>query len=383
MEEETGTARAGALAAADEGVRRGARGGRAPRLIKSLGVVAGLVLTVGFALAAPAAEPGGTNQFGPVSDSDRHSAGVVIGDDGQAVAGAKIQVTGIGYDHGGQRWGPGGQLVQEPVVSDVRGRFQLMCKSNVDLIHAMVSAPGAAPRPMQFQPGRDYVIRLNEGVRVTGRLVAAGRPVAGAAVLVQPESRPMGEFYVSDQFVTYSNGDFSVPHQPADKNLVLFATMDSLQGKGALSPKSFTSGKNHTTTNLGELTLQPAFQVAGRILLADGKPVPAGSRLLLARQGVSDLTWYKLEADGRFAFPSVPAESVSLGARLTGYRFSHRNPSLDWLNNQIVGRVDHDMTNLTLELEPGEHHYTPTHDDAAEGTDLQPRDKPLRGVPAG
>ena len=346
--------------------------------------MAGLSWVATCALAAPAAETGGTNLFGPVSDSDIHIAGVVIGDDGRPVAAAKLQFRGfINTSDGSQYGGQPGRFVQEPVVSDARGRFQFLCKSNVDLIHAMVSAPGAAPRPVQFQPGRDYVVRMNEGVRVTGRLVAGSRPVPGAVVMLQAESPPAGEFYVSDKFVTDSNGGFSLPNQPAEKGLKLFATMDSLKGKGALSPKPFTSGKNHATTDLGDLTLQPAFQVAGQILLADGKPVPARSGLLLDRQGVSDFTPFKLEADGRFTFPSVPAESVSLIAHLPGYRFSRRNPSLDWLNNQIVGRVDHDLTNLTLELEPGEFHYTPNHDDAPEGTDLQPQDKPLRGVPAG
>jgi hypothetical protein len=156
--------------------------------------------------------------------------------------------------------------------------------------------------------------------------------------------------------------------------------MDSLQGKGVLSPKQFTSGKNKTTTDLGDLELQPGYQISGQIVLTDGKPIPARTRLLLARQGASDYADVVLTADGRFVFQSVPAESVSLSARLEGYKYSHRNPSLDWLNNQIIGKVSGDITNLTLIMEPGEFHFTPNHDDAPEGVDLQPRDKPLRGV---
>jgi len=348
------------------------------RMMKS---IATRIFTVALAVAAATAEPAGTNQFGPVSDSDLHISGVIMADDGQSVAGAKFQFKGfINTSDGAQYGGQPGRFVQEPVVSDARGRFQLRCKSNVELIHAVVSAPGEAPRPMQFRPGRDYVIRLQSGVRVTGRLLAAGGPVSGAEVRAEPAIRAKGLF-VTDPSITDGNGGFTISHLPPEQELVLFATMDSMKGRGALPPRSFTSGKNQTTYDLGDLVLQPSFSVAGRILLTEGKPVPTGASLLLARQEVADTTWYTLKEDGHFEFTSVPAGSVTVGERLVGYHFSRRNPSLDWLNNQIVGRLDHDLTNLTLELEPGEFQYMPNHDDAPTGTDLQPRDKPLRGVP--
>jgi hypothetical protein len=101
---------------------------------------------------------------------------------------------------------------------------------------------------------------------------------------------------------------------------------------------------------------------------------------MLAREGASDYAEVVLDTNGRFQFQSVPTETVSLSARLKGYKFSHRNLSLDWLNDQILGKVDGDVTNLTLVMEPGEFRYSSNHEDAPEGVDLQPRDKPLRGV---
>jgi hypothetical protein len=363
-----------------------------------LGFAVGLGLTV-----ISSAAPDAPDLFGPASDSDNFIAGVFIGDDGQPVAGAEIKAQGINTAHGGQQWGEAGRFVrgwllgpdrakllgqqwgqagrsvQEPVASDAQGRFRLRCKSSVELIYAMVTAPGAAARPVQLQPGRDYVIRMQEGVRVTGRLVSAGRPVSGTLVRLQPCVHPNGEYYVSDPAATDSNGCFVLPHQPAERSLLLFTTLDSPPDPGVLPPQSFTSGKNHATTDLGDLKLQPGFRVAGRMVLADGTPAPAHTRVLLARSEVSDFAWARLDAGGRFAFPAVPAGSVSVGARLQGYKFSQRNPSLDWLNDSIVGRVDHDLANLTLVLEPGEFHYTPN-GGAPEGVDPQPRDQPLRGA---
>lgn len=244
----------------------------------------------------------------------------------------------------------------------------------------MVSAREAAPRPVQLQPGRDFLVRMHDGVTVTGRLVATNFPVSGAVVRVMAENRISGEFFITDKIATDTNGYFSIPNLPAEKGLMLLGTMDSLQGKGALPPKSFTSGKNKTTTNMGELELQPGYRISGQILLADGKPMPARTHLLLARQGASDYAEVVLTADGRFVFQSVPAESLSLSARLKGYKYSHRNPSLDWLNNQIIGKLSGDITNLTLIMEPGEFRYNSSHDDIPEGVDIQPRDKPLRGA---
>jgi hypothetical protein len=311
---------------------------------------------------------------------DLRISGVVIGDDGQAIVGATIQTQGVSFGNGGQQWGGAGQYADETVVSDAKGHFLIRCKSKVELIYAMASAREAAPRPIQLQPGRDFLVRMHDGVTVTGRLVTTNFPVSGAVLRVMAENRISGEFFITDRIATDSNGRFSIPNLPPEKGLILFGTMDTLQGQGALSPKSFTSGKNKTSTDLGDLILQPGYRISGQIILTDGKPMPARTHLLLARQGASDYTDVVLTADGRFAFQSVPAESVSLSARLKGYKYSHRNPSLDWLNNQIVGKVSGDITNLTLIMEPGEFRYNSNHDDIPEGVDVQPRDKPLRGV---
>ena len=306
---------------------------------------------------------------------DWRIAGVVIADDGQAVAGATIQPQGVSFGNGSQQWGG---FVNESVVTDAHGRFLLQWKSKIELIYAMVSAHGAAPHPVQLQLGCDYVIPLHEGVLVTGRLIAASHPVLGAQLRVMPVNRPNGEFFESDKFPTDSDGRFSIPYLPSEKELILLATMDSLQGQGTLPSKSFTTGKNKTTTDLGDLRLQPGFLVSGQIVLTNGEPAPAQTRLLLARGG--DYAEATLDEQGRFKFVSVPAESVCLSARLKGFKFTRSNPSLDWLNDQIIGTVACDITNLTLVMEPGEFHYSPNHEDVPEGTDLQPRDKPLHGV---
>jgi hypothetical protein len=311
---------------------------------------------------------------------DLRIEGLVIAEDGQTVAGATIQIQGASVGNGSQSWGQTGLFVNQIVLSDAQGRFLIRCKSGVELAYAMAFARGAAPRPVQLRPGRDCLIRMQEGVVVTGRVVADGRPVAGAVVGVCPAAQALGEVFSSDRIATDSDGRFSLLNLPAEKALTLFATMESLRGNGALPAKQFTTGKNKTTTDLGDLALQPGYRVAGEIVLADGKPVPERTRLLLAREGVSDYSEVALDADGRFEFQTVPAGSVSLSARIKGYKFSQRNPSLDWANGFILGKVDRDITNLTLLLEPGEFRFDPNPANRPEGVEAQPRDKPLRSA---
>jgi hypothetical protein len=105
----------------------------------------------------------------------------------------------------------------------------------------------------------------------------------------------------------------------------------------------------------------------------------ANTRLFLGREGAWDHTEALLDAEGRFEFTDVPAESVGLSVRIKGYKFSKRNPSLDWLNGGLVGRVTGDLTDLTFLLEPGEWRYN-GEEGEAPGGQSQPRDQPLRGA---
>jgi hypothetical protein len=307
-------------------------------------------------------------------------SGVVIGDHGQAIAKALIKVEGVSPRSGSQSWGDARRFVDATVESDAHGCFLIRCKSKIELVYAMVSAEGTATRPAQFQPGRDYVVRLHEGVTVTGRLMAGITPVPDAALRIQPANPVNGEFFVISDYASDSDGRFSIPHLPPEKSLALCATMDSLPDKGALSPKKFVAGKNKSTLDLGDLELQPGYRVAGRILLTDGKPAPAGTRLMLGRENVSDNAASVLDAQGRFNFPSVPAETVTLYLRSGGYKFTYRNPSLDWLNGRIIGKVEGDTTNLTIIIEKGEFRYGPNQAGMPSGADCQPRDKPLRSA---
>src|SRR5207247_4169025 len=108
-------------------------------------------------------------------------------------------------------------------------------------------------------------------------------------------------------------------------------------------------------------------------------PIPSNTRLLLGREQAWDHTESLLDEDGRFEFKSVPAEEIGISVRIKGYKFSKENPNLDWLNGGIVGRVNGDVPELILVMEPGEWRYNGEEGQPSSGK-TQPRDEPLRSA---
>lgn len=309
--------------------------------------------------------------------------GAVIRENGEPVIGAVIEPEGV-QSGPSTRWGGIGSYVESASVTDDNGRFLLRClKSSppVDMVHATVSGPGIARQWVALMPGKDHFIRTTPGVDVSGRVLQDGKPVSGVVVGVVTTDRTCGRFLKCDPLATGADGRFLVPNVPQDRELLLYATMESLQERGSVKNSVFHTGKPGTRTDLGDLNVGPAYRLAGRIVLSDGKTVPSGPKLFLGREQAWDHAEVPLGPDGSFEFIGVPAGSVTLTARVKGYAFSKRNPSLDRLNQMITGRVDRDLVDLTLLMEPGEHDFSKRELDASEDGDSQPGNKPLRGVP--
>jgi hypothetical protein len=76
---------------------------------------------------------------------------------------------------------------------------------------------------------------------------------------------------------------------------------------------------------------------------------------MLSRDSAWDSQAVVADADGRFSFDGVPpTECVGLIVRVKGYHVSDANDSLDRLNgSSLQGRVDTDITDLHVQLDPG------------------------------
>jgi hypothetical protein len=105
--------------------------------------------------------------------------------------------------------------------------------------------------------------------------------------------------------------------------------------------------------DLGDLALGPAFRLSGRLELSDGKPVPAGTRVLISRREAWDSQQAVVGKDGSFAFVGLPGERYELSAQVPGYRFSPKNASAGRLDRfGRLGPLTADIIDLRLLYEP-------------------------------
>lgn len=304
--------------------------------------------------------------------------GVVLDGEGKAVPGVTLSPEGVALGSS-TRWGGTDAFVDPLAVSDEHGRFWLYCTNGVDRVHAVAEGRGLAKRWVEFKPGQDHLIRMEEGVVVTGRIEREGQPLRDVVVGAVTTERAAGNFFRCEELATDRDGGFVMANVPPGREFALYATMDSLRGRGAVLPKVFTTGKSGEVLKLGVLAAKPGHQVSGRVVLSDEKPVPANTRLFFGRDQAWDHTEATLDADGRFTFTDVPSGGVSVSVRIQGYKFSKRNRSLDWLNGGLVGRVGGDLAGLEFLMEPGDWRYN-GEEGEAPGGESQPREKPLRGA---
>src|SRR6266536_754660 len=101
-------------------------------------------------------------------------AGIVLGPQGEPVVGATIGIEGVGHGDS-TRWGGTEADVDPIAVTDDQGRFLLRCQEGISAVHGIAEARGVAKRWVKLTPGRDHLVRMEEGVTITGRIVRDGQ----------------------------------------------------------------------------------------------------------------------------------------------------------------------------------------------------------------
>lgn len=322
-------------------------------------------------------------QLRPLKISDvppeNRVTGKLIDPEGKPVAGATIDVEGARLSQY-TTWGGQSGRVDPLAVSDENGEFLFNCTNDVLGIAVTIEGRTLAKRRAMLDTGKAHLIRLKRGVAVTGRLLHEGQPVGGATVSMSTQERESSVFMRGFEVATDKNGRFTLANIPANTRFLLYTKMNDMRGRNAsLPPQAVAAGADDSVTKLGDLSLKPAFTLSGRAVLADGKPLPAATRIHLGLEDAWDYQETILAEDGSFDFEAVPAETVSLSIRIPGYRISARNPNKDWLNEgRMVGRLSGNLEDFIIHLEPGERF--PRDSGPDDGGDRQPRNKPLAGA---
>lgn len=307
--------------------------------------------------------------------------GRVVDSKGQPIYGAVVAPRGIREKNGGGLFGgvPGADPL---AVTDENGEFMIASRDGFESLDMRVDARGFAPNRFNRLTGGSEVhqLALREGATVVGRVLYKGKPLKDVSVEIRTADDEITDdikIRFNENVGTDAEGRFALLNVPPNVDYTLEGMMDTLRPYGAITSRRIHGRGDGETTDVGDLTVSPAYRLAGRVVLSDGAPVPANTRLLIAGQGGP--TQITLKADGGFDIGGVPPGAVTLSVRVPGYRMSAKNASFDALNpGRMYGRVDEDVTGLVVLLERGDR--LESHFDSTASEADWPQNRPLHGA---
>ncbi len=292
--------------------------------------------------------------------------GKVVDLDGKAVVGAKI-AHGIRVRR------------KSLVESAANGEFILTSQEPTDSIHVFVEASGFVLREFVLLVGEEdktygevystidpsgvirRPLRLGPGVEVTGRVLKDGKPVAGGVIGLKyvdfgSDPTPLE----SRETKVGGDGFFRLPHVAPAMDFWVYAKLGSLDGTDTVIPVRVRTTGDGSTLHVGDLHVLEGRTLSGRLVRSDGQAIPDGLFVQAYCANIIGRIDQKTDSAGHFEFKGLPDGSVSLfvyyenGQSHRLYRLSAKNRCLNpSFPCSIEGRLDHDVTDLTILLEPG------------------------------
>jgi hypothetical protein len=285
----------------------------------------------------------------PARLAPRHALrGKVVDPEGSPVAGAEVTPHEIDTE-AFRGYGPG--VVDEVAVTNLRGEFVLTSRSPARSIGVRVNARGLATRIFPMLPVAEKVheLRLGRGVEVTGLVVRDGRPMPGVVVGLVQQSRWTETFLGHVEIASDESGRFRFSNVAPDDRFFAYGIMDGLRPAGGLGIVPFETRRDGTTADLGTLAVKPGHRLAGRLVLAGGKPIPPHTRVLISRDQAWDSQMVELDAEGRFVVEGLPTEVYGVSTTIKGYELAAKNACASPLNpGMLEGLVDRDIPDLTI-----------------------------------
>jgi hypothetical protein len=308
--------------------------------------------------------------------------GRVLDEKGNPVLDAVVEPYGFRKGDGAQFGGLEG--FDELALTNEKGEFRLGVPVKGLGLYVQVSARFLARRNFQNRSvDRTHDLTVVSGVTVTGRLVKDGKPLPGAAVGLVQQDRNTETFVGEYRAATDAKGVFRIPNVPPEDVFVIYGLMDSLKSDGAVPAQPLRTGATATEFDAGDLSVKEAYRLTGRVVLSDGKAVPAGTRILVSRDEAWDSQQAVVAKDGTFSLTGIPAERVNLSVNVPGYFVSPKNASYELLNGfGLCGKISANIDNLRLLLEAGQRPNRPGNfDNKLYDEYKRRRDAPLEGAP--
>ena len=262
-----------------------------------------------------------------VTDPRRVVHGVVIDAHDRPVSNAVVQPQGILEDgKGGSMYGTIDGL--DPVaVTNKKGEFELAHTKPFEAMVLQVEARGMAPKiATNLATGAErHAISVTDGATIRGRLVQDGKPVPNAEIGLAARQRgwsanlklvgyPLPEIRIG----TNEDGTFAITNVPPGVEWYVYGKMESLAARGGAPIVECATKKDGEEIDLGDLSIAPALHLRGKVVLSDGKPIPAGMRVTVGSDRAFDSQTAVLREGGAFEFTGLAKGGYTISASVKG-----------------------------------------------------------------
>jgi Carboxypeptidase regulatory-like domain/Dioxygenase len=287
-----------------------------------------------------------------VTDPRRVLRGLVVDAHHRPIRDAVVQPQGIlGETPNGRRGSIYGSVPGlDPVaVTNDKGEFELMHDKPFDAMVLQVEARGMASKIFtSLASGTErHTLAVSEGATIRGRFLHSGKPVPNAEVGLIARKRGWGANLVlvgyplpEIRIGTNNDGTFAITNVPPAVDWYLYGKMESVAARGGAPIIECTTKSDGEEVDVGDLSIMPAFYLRGRVVLSDGKPVPAGMRVTVGSDRAFDSQTTLLSRDGAFEFSGLAKGSYTISASVKGYPGS------------MPLKLENDVSDFVMTLDP-------------------------------
>jgi hypothetical protein len=307
--------------------------------------------------------------------------GRLVGPDGQPVVGASVKPDGVGTGTG-TSWGSNMGFPNE-VVTGLNGEFIMSREQHFTRMSVDIKASGLAPAKVWLPVSNGVqVVRLGVGAVLSGRVLKGSDPMADVEVGVSGRDRN-SEVYVGHYEVkTDAEGRFRFEHLPPEKEWFFYGMMRSLRRDGSLPPRQVKTAGDGESTDLGDLQIERALTLAGKVKSKDGQPLPPNLQLRVSYDSAWDTQSIRVDREGYFEVDGLHRGQVQIYPSVRDWQPSGDNRSLDdWNPWSLTGLLDQDKRDLLLVMEKTERKYNPYWNGNGQlPEDDRARNRPLFGA---
>ena len=239
-------------------------------------------------------------------------------------------------------------------VTNDRGEFEISYSGSAYQMLLAVEARTMAQKFVVLSTGSQrQTVALSEGAAVRGRLVADGKPVGGAEIGLfgqkpggfDRDMNIVGSPYAEIRIGTQEDGSFAITNVPAPGRWYVYAKMESVAQRGAAAPSECATTHDKEVVDVGDIQINPAHRLQGKVVLSDGKSIADGTRVILTSMRGWDFQTAILSKDGGFEFIGLSSGNYSISPSVRDYELPNAPGGFETL-------VDRDVLSLVIVLNP-------------------------------